>query len=257
MSGFEILRILVSRSMDPFVILLLSILLISLWSVVRSKFKQPKMNFIAVCSLLLYIFSLPFIANFIIEKWEQDVSKFSKPKTAVDYIVVLGCGHTNDSRLPLSNHLSTCSIRRLTEGIFIQKELPNVPMVFTGGKGGDEESHAMTMHRVARAFGVAEHLMLVSEEGNNTFEEGEALKELLLNKNVVLVTSASHMNRATLVFSNLGTRKIFPAPTNFYVIGQEPHFILTLIPSINHLNIVAKFTHETFGRFYTNLINAF
>ena len=70
-------------------------------------------------------------------------------------------------------------IKRL---VLISGKGHNVPMIFTGGNGGDNESHAKTMYRVATAFGIQQHLMLVSGKGNNTFEEGGHLRNSYLIK---------------------------------------------------------------------------
>jgi uncharacterized SAM-binding protein YcdF (DUF218 family) len=243
--------------MDPFVTLLLIILFVSLWSAVRAKFKLAKVNVIALCALILYVFSLPILSISIVETWEQDIKKYVRTDSQVDYIVVLGCGHIQDENLPLSNRLSTCSLRRLTEGLFVQKSLGEVPLVFTGGKGWNTNSHAGVMGKVAQELGVPNNLIVLIETGNTTFQEAEALHDLLFQKRIVLVTNASHMKRALAVFSNIETAEIIPAPTNFYGLRRQPHTLLNFIPSINNLAIVAKYTHEEFGRFYTSVMNNF
>ena len=44
-------------------------------------------------------------------------------------ILILGGGHTNDSRLPANNQLSTNALGRLAEGIRIHRELPGSKII--------------------------------------------------------------------------------------------------------------------------------
>jgi uncharacterized SAM-binding protein YcdF (DUF218 family) len=255
MSALEILRMTLSRLIDPFSLLLLAILVISLFSAFRFKFRHPGTNLVFGFASLLYFFSLPIMSTQIIKKWEQDIQIFQGTDTKIDYILVLGCGHIEDENLPLSNQLSTCSLRRLAEGIFVQKSLGNVPMLFTGGKGWNTASHASVMGKVARKLGVPAELIIELEVGHTTLQEAEALQSTIANKSIILVTSASHMKRATEVISQTHPKEIISAPTNFYGLKPNPIMLLNFIPSLNNLAIVAKFTHEEIGRFYSIVMN--
>jgi len=255
MSTVEILRMTLSRLIDPFSLLLLLILFTSLVSVFRFKGRHLGTNLILGCASLLYFFSLPVVSIQIVKKWEQDILIFQGTDIKVDYILVLGCGHIEGINLPLSNQLSTCSLRRLAEGIFVQKSLGEVPLLFTGGKGWHSASHASVMSKVAKKFGVSEELIIELDVGHTTLQEADALQDLIANKIIVLVTSASHMKRAIEVISQTNPKKIISAPTNFYGVKPKPAMILNFIPNLNNVAIVARYTHEEIGRFYSIVMN--
>ena len=81
------------------------------------------------------------------------------------------------------------------------------------------------------------------------------IQDLIANKIIVLVTSASHMKRAIEVISQTNPKKIISAPTNFYGIKPKPAMILNFIPNLNNVAIVARYTHEEIGRFYSIVMN--
>jgi uncharacterized SAM-binding protein YcdF (DUF218 family) len=224
-------------------------------SALRVKFSHFGINLIFGSASLLYFFSLPLLSTYIVKKWDQDIQIFQDTDTKIDYILVLGCGHIEDSNLPLSNQLSTCALRRLAEGIFVQNSLGEVPMLFTGGKGWNTASHASVMGKVARELGVPSELIIELGIGHSTLQEADALQDIIANKNIVLVTSASHMKRATEVISQTHPKKIIPAPANFYGIKPNPVMVLNFIPNLYNVAIVAKFTHEEIGRLYSTVMN--
>jgi uncharacterized SAM-binding protein YcdF (DUF218 family) len=222
----------------------------------RSKFKNFAINLVLGFSGLLYYFSLPLLSTLIVEKWEQDIQAFEGTDTKIDYILILGCGHLEDDRLPLSNQLSTCSLRRLVEGMFVQKSLGEVPLLLTGGKGWHTTSHASVMGKVAQELGVPDNLIIELKVGHTTLQEADALKNIISNKSIVLVTSASHMKRAKGVIAQTKPKTIISAPTNFVGLKPKPIIILNFIPSLNNIAIVAKYTHEEIGRLYITVMNS-
>ena len=70
------------------------------------------------------------------------------------------------------------------------------------------------MKRWAERLGVSSGVMVVEDHSRNTYENAIETKRLLGPVSILLVTSASHLPRATAVFSKQGFR-VTPVPCDF------------------------------------------
>ncbi len=163
---------------------------------------------------LLLLFSYPPFANFLVQNLENQYPKFDY-KQQVKYIHVLGSGHNIDPSQPLSSQISSTGTKRVLEGILIHKQMPNAILIFTGYEGDTNTTNAVMNAKLAHALGVDYKEMIINGKPVDTKEEALFTKTLVGDKPFVLVTSATHMPRAMLLFRSLGMHPI-AAPTNYY-----------------------------------------
>jgi uncharacterized SAM-binding protein YcdF (DUF218 family) len=165
------------------------------------------------------------------------------------YIHVLGSGHTSNSRLPLSSELGPVSLVRVTEGISIYKSFPDIKLIFSGYGGNDPVSNARKNAQLAIVLGVNPQDIIILEEPKDTQEEAIAAKKIVGSEPLILVTSASHMLRASSYFRKNGI-KVIEAPTDFQV-KQESE--LLQFPSSTGLALSEAAFHEYLGLIWGKL----
>ena len=161
----------------------------------------------------LFLFSYPPFANFLAKNLEKQYPRYKQIKE-VKYIHVLGNGHNTDITQPISSHLSDGGTKRVLEGVIIYKNSPNTKIIFTGYAGKTDTTNAVMNSQLALALGVKNEDMIINGNPVDTREEALFTKTLVGDKPFVLVTSATHMPRAMMLFESFGMHPV-PAPTDF------------------------------------------
>lgn len=184
----------------------------------------------------------PFSASLLLPL-ESTHSKIELTSTSPKYIHVLGSGHTSNPRLPLSSEIGLVSLARLTEGVFIYKAHPNMKLIFSGDGGNDPISNARKNSQMAIALGVNPADIILLESPKDTQEEVTEAKKIVKNQSLILVTSASHMVRASALFRKAGV-EVIPAPTDFQAKGNDE---LWQFPSATGLERSEAAFHEYLG----------
>ncbi|MEN4052936.1 MULTISPECIES: ElyC/SanA/YdcF family protein [Sulfurimonas] len=201
---------------------------------------------------LLFLFSYPPFANYLVSGLENQYSKYDY-KQEVKFIHVLGNGHDTDEAQPLSSQLTDASIKRVVEGIVIHNKMPNSKIIFTGFEGKTDISQALMNAKMAEALDISGEDMLINPLPKDTKEEALFTKTVVGSEPFVLVTSASHMPRAMMLFESLGMHPI-AAPTSFY--RSEFRGYLR-VPSANALYISTIALHEYIGILWAKLKSLF
>jgi uncharacterized SAM-binding protein YcdF (DUF218 family) len=190
-------------------------------------------------SLLSYS---PFSALLLLPL-ENTYSKVELTNTVPTYIHVLGCGHTSNSKIPLSSEISLVSLARINEGVSLYKAYPNMKLIFSGNTAADPISNARKNSQMAISLGVNPADITLLESPQDTQEEAIASKKIVGDQPLILVTSASHMVRASALFRKAGI-EVIPAPTDFQAKGNDR---LWQFPSAEGLGRSEAAFHEYFG----------
>lgn len=136
---------------------------------------------------------------------------------------------------------------RLRYGAWAYRQ-SGLPLLLSGGVvHGERESEASLLGQSLIRDHVVQARWLESDS-RTTWENAERSRQLLaaegINR-VVLVTTASHMPRATLAFRTAGFT-VLPAPTDFTDFQHKP-WPLQLIPSTTALQYSRQAVHEYLG----------
>ena len=138
----------------------------------------------------------------------------------VQYILVLGNGHTTNENLSITSQVNATAINRLAEGIKHYKNLKtkNTPkeikLIVSGYSGTDINTHAKMQEKLAISMGVDKKDIIRLDLPKDTRQEAKEVKKIVQDKPFILVTSASHMKRSMLIFKNQNLNSI-AAPTNY------------------------------------------
>lgn len=189
------------------------------------------------------LLSYPPFSALILLPLENTYPKVNLTSVHPRYIHVLGNGHTTNPNLPLSSELALVSLARVNEGVTLYKSYPNMKLIFSGYGGEDPISNARKNAQMAIALGVDTKDIIILESPKDTQDEAIAVKKIIGKEPLILVTSASHMVRASLLFRKNDVN-IIEAPTDFQVKQEES---LWQFPSSYGLRRSEAAFHEYLG----------
>ena len=227
----------------------LSIIIILLFISLIFYSKRRKLSFTALftATTLLLLSTYAPVSDSIMTPLENSYPTFTRSKTPVDYIIVLGCGHKTDHSLPATSQLQSCSLQRLVEAIRIYYIHPEAQLITSGYADGDESSNAEKVKQAAMLLGIPEEKIITENFPQDTQEEAELIALRVINKNVVLVTNASHLPRAMRYFEQQGVHPI-PAPASPWVKKRHDENWKYYVPKAINLQQTTRAWYEILGR---------
>ena len=228
----------------PLIIFLISIFL-------GTYFKKKKVIYSSL--VLFYIISTPFFADNFFKVVEGQYNKLQIEKiNEVDAIVVLG-GYIRINELKNKYDIEWRDADRFFGGLKLYKEKKSKQIVFTGGKmphNLTKLSEGDVLKKYAIEYGINADDILVTKDALNTFEESQAVQELIgENKSIILVTSAFHMNRAKKLFEQKGFN-VTAYKVDYKTAPRVKLNFINLIPSASSLSKTEIALREILGRLY-------
>ena len=211
---------------------------------------RPKSSFKYLLSavLLLLLSSMPIISNHLMVNIEDNYEAFTRSSKPVDYIIILGNGHTSNDALPVTSQLQVGSLQRLVEALRIYKIHPEARIITSGYSGDDPVSNAEKMKQSLVLLGIPEQKIVTESFPKDTEEEAQLISPRVQGTNVVLITNADHMPRSMKYFQLQG---VFPiaAPTGYWVRGLNDKSNWTdYVPSSRSLEQTTVVWYESIGR---------
>jgi uncharacterized SAM-binding protein YcdF (DUF218 family) len=147
----------------------------------------------------------------------------------VNFVAILGSGHGDAAALPAGQRLSPSARARLLEGVRIANALPETWLVTTGPLGkssvgdrgaragaapSDIITHARALADAAVELGFPRERIVEIDHSRDTAEEISALRQLVGEERLALVTSAWHLPRAMRLAEGEGL-DAFPCPADY------------------------------------------
>lgn len=202
----------------------------------------------------LALSSTPPLPKLLIKslEWKYGPINLDQIDTSQDvHILVLGGGHTSDDRLPATDQLSEGALKRLVEGIRLQRQLPNSQLILSGySRESIQQSHAEVMAEAALLLGVnRQDTAVLTTPWNTMFEAIDYQKRYGNAYKLILVTSAIHMPRAMMHFRRAGLEPI-PAPTNYIYKEDNLPNGFKILPASKNLTKMNRAIHEYVGMFW-------
>lgn len=216
-----------------------------LWFTSREKLGRAIITFGVIFFTIL---SYNYIPSALIRSLEYKYEPLRQARDLQDvkWVVVLGGGHTSDSKLPSLSQLSRSSLARLMEGIRIHKMLRDSKIVLSGGSAFDPVPNAIVMSEVALEMGVNRQDLLLETLSRDTKDEARFIREIIGNEKFILVTSAFHMPRSIALFRKLGMEPI-PAPTDYWAKESQRINPGMFFPNADGLRKAEMAFHEYLG----------
>lgn len=227
------------------------LLFLSIVSFYKKQYHKVE-RYLLLALVSLFLFSYPPFANFLVSNLEDRYHKYDGKTSEVKYIHVLGNGHTTDATQPISSQISDDGTKRVLEGVILHKKMPDTTLIFTGYAGKTDTPNAVMNARLAYALGVEQNKTIIGEKPDDTYEEALFTQKIVGDEPFFLVTSASHMPRAILLFESLGMHPI-AAPTAFRKDSTQALWLKA--PSAHWFEVSSLALHEYVGILYTKLKN--
>ena len=232
--------------------LLISPLMVVLFLlVIGIKFKSKKFTISGI--IVLLICSLPIVSKKLINYLEINYKPIQAANMdKADAIIILGgmigVVETKDGYKYEFNN----AVDRFISGVELFKQNKSKFIVFMRGKlpwsiGLPEGEY---LKKLAISYGIPEENIILTETVENTDQEAKAVKKLFPEKNtkLILVTSASHMSRASNIFQ-AENFKVIEYPVDFKKTSSN-FTIMNLIPSAGAFYETSYFIREMIGRTY-------
>jgi uncharacterized SAM-binding protein YcdF (DUF218 family) len=218
---------------------------IGLYFLFKKEANIPKAKkFLGGGTLLLFLFSWTPLTSFYIAPFENHYEPhLHKTEKHIDYIAVLSSGHTDDKRLAVTEQQGTQSLYRLIEGIRLQKLYPEAQLIFSGYSYLGQQQNADVSKQAAILLGANPTKIVTLYDTKDTAEEAVAIKNIVTDKSLILVTSASHMTRGMGLFKKQGLSPI-AAPCEYNNKGSIDFFTK---PDAGGLYRSQRAIHETAG----------
>lgn len=238
----------------------LLLLVAGLWLLGHARRERRKLGrgLVAAGLLVLFLGSNNQISIWLIRPLEKQYTPVAEipPGAAVPaalarcrYIVVLGGGHGDADFLPATSKLSTSALGRVTEGVRLLRLIPDARLIVTGPGERDRPTHATILAQAAVALGAPADRIVKIEQVRDTEDESHAVRSLIGDAPVALVTSAWHLPRAAALFRQAGV-DILPCPADFLAKPEEKWSVETLLCESDSLNRSTYAVHEYVGRLW-------
>ena len=237
---------------SPFVHILPLSLLIILFGLFLVLYRKNTSGtvIIIIAVFFLYACSLFPVSGWLLHNLQSKYKTYYQGNLHVQYIIVLGGWHKTNPKIPLTSQLGQESLVKIIEGIRIYRKNPGSRLLLSGGRPADDtHSNAVMMARLAISLGVPQEDIILEERPETTAEEAKCIAETIKKAPCVLVTSATHMQRALTLFHQHGIQPI-PAPVNFLYLDNIP---FSLMPSAKALQISEELFHEYLGLLWARL----
>jgi uncharacterized SAM-binding protein YcdF (DUF218 family) len=217
-------------------------------------------------TVLLLLFSWPLTARVLLRPLETRYAHCLNPAAALEargrkaedivpaeippvWIVVLGTGYHPEPRLPVPSRVSGRFLARFLEGARVQRALPPARLLVSiPGEAASDREKRVFLDELASLTGLPPSALELLERSRNTREEAMAAAAVVGAQPCFLVTDATHMPRAMLLFKAVGADPI-AAPVG-YTTGEHPFTDLdavSFIPSAGGLGSTERAVYEYLG----------
>jgi uncharacterized SAM-binding protein YcdF (DUF218 family) len=237
-----------------------SLLLLALGLVGRRRRWGP--GFSAAGLAVLWLASMPWLSRQLVWSLEERAVRLTpEPLPAADAVLVLGGGLVPPLPPRRRVEVSDAADRLLT-GVDLIRQGKAPWLVVSGGRvtfaSGDptppEATYAATL---AESLGVPPERIVRSEAPRNTAEEAMAMRAIARQRgwrSLLLVTSATHLPRATATFRHLTDLRIVPVACDFQLAARNQSgqataesLVLDLLPNAGSLASTTSSLKELLG----------
>ena len=210
--GMFLVKKIISKFLMP--LSLIALLIVVAWFCIY----RPKVARTVLFSAFLGIIFLSshLSHTYLVRPLETSYQANSQPITGKCYVMVLGSGHNDYTRLPATQQLSNTGLSRLIEGLRQVKLGSDCQLIVSGYAGHGKRTHAEVSADAAIELGIPANKIIQFPLARDTIEEAFYAKSVLGNRHFRLVTSATHMPRAMKIFQAKGLTPE-AAPTDFAI----------------------------------------
>lgn len=205
----------------------------------------------------IYLLSIEPVKDIFVQGLEKKFSPVSQADLKKgDFYVLLGGGIYDNAPVSLGTNgsPSEISIGRLVELVRLYRVEPKKIIVSGGIVFSGKISEAEVYKKYLIDLGVNNNDIITETESKTTAENAKFTNEIAKKMNfkkVILVTSATHMNRSKKSFEKQGL-EVIPAP-GAYISDYTQYNISSFMPNVSNIEIVFRALWEYVGVIYYKL----
>ncbi len=209
-------------------------------------------RYLSIALGLSLFFSNNFLADEFMRMWELPVVREAQLAPVYDAGIILGGGMIQqDSQT--GRLIFRSNTDRFLQAMDLYKKGRIKKMVISGGAGHllyRNMLEASLLKKYLVGIGIPEQDILVDSLSDNTLQNAvntaKILKEHIPGKNLLLITSSSHMRRAMACFTKQGMH-CTPYPTNKMTGRRVYSFQHLFVPEIRSILFYDTLIHECLG----------
>lgn len=219
---------------------------------------KRKWSIVFLATIILFLFSLPITSNQLIKFVESGSLQVTPEKSDERQAIVVLSGYLSVIDTPQGKQFQWGSADRFFKGVELATRNSSSVLIFTNEQlpwNTNPPDIGRFLINQSEMLGVQKNRVLITTPVQNTQDEALAVARLGAEKGfnrVILVTSAFHMQRATLLFEKAGM-SVTPYPTDFRSDAHE-YNILDFLPSASGLNGSEFAIREMIGRLYYRFV---
>jgi uncharacterized SAM-binding protein YcdF (DUF218 family) len=207
----------------------------------------------------LWALSTPVVANWLAGRMGAGfvpLTRFDPGQGSAALVVLGGGAHRYHSRGREIDVLTSHTSLRVLEAARVYRLMNDPWVVVTGGVVSGWSSstpEAVLMRDELVRLGVPANRILIEERSRNTYDHGIYVPELLRPLGIeryVLVTSGTHMRRASAVFTARGVKVIPSLAAHRTDPLPEESALRALLPSAGGLEVTELVFHDLIGMAY-------
>ena len=232
--------------------IVIEFLVIALFLLWRRK-RRPARFFVVAAILVLWISSMPIVANFVLGGLEQQYPAVALNNVPESECIVLLGGALEPIRPPRVDINLLDSADRIYKTARLYGEGKAGLVIVSGGNqpwSPQLKSEAEETRILLVRWGVDNEAIMLDETSRNTRENAMNAMALLQQANCtkpLLVTSAAHMPRAVATFARVGI-EVFPVSTDVRAVRILHLAVMDFIPDTYSLGMTTNAIREWVGK---------
>ncbi|WDT85007.1 YdcF family protein [Alteromonas sp. 009811495] len=248
----ELLKLIVVELVSPLKFSFLLMLLALLLKIMKRERGCYCVSIFAVAWLLLW--SQPYASKLLLSKVEYQLPTHDDTSLdSPDYIFVLACYYNTEGALPEISRWQECSLQRNVEAARLHF-LTKAPIIISGGYFLDDEKVNFSDKAADffQSLNINASELILTRQGTNTHEEIVSVKPYITDKNIWVVSSASHIARIKLELGSTANSVTY-FPVDYHHNGDTTFFITW--PSEDSLQNARRGLYELLARVKYKLLN--
>jgi uncharacterized SAM-binding protein YcdF (DUF218 family) len=233
-------------------------ILLALFVALFTKKEKRRRVALLTATVLLLVFTNPFISNEAWLVWERGPKPIAALPTYDAAIILTGLTELDKS--PHDRVYTNKGADRVLHTIQLYKQGKCRNIIVSGGTGSLTEKfapEAISLQKILLNAGIPNSAILIEDKSRNTYENAQFTKRLLDErtdlKKLLLVTSAFHMRRSEACFEKAGVQAdTFPA--DFYTYDRSWDLSKLIVPNEKVLFHWQKLIHEMTGYLVYKLV---
>lgn len=241
----ELLKLIALQLITPLKLSLILLVLSFLLQAISKKHIATFTKRVALFWVLLW--SQPYASDVLLHFIEykpevRNEQAIQKP----DYILILACYYSTRGDVTEISRWAECSLQRNVEGVRLHNK-SQAPIVITGGNFLHDSSinYSEVAFNFFTSMDIDKKNLITTNEGTNTREEILSATQYLENKNIWVVSSATHMYRLRRELADITASATF-FPVDYHSKGSLQPYVT--LPSQKALESARIAMYEVMAR---------